>query len=92
MYHSYINAYTSAFEVFDMLANKPERVFCYPGDRSAIVTTWTGEPLCKGLAFYGRKWRDNFGGERQSVSFTGLDGHRYHGTLYGTYIRAKRAR
>lgn len=101
-HHSYINAYTSAREAFGMWTTPPEQVFCHPSNPPANIAenytyavTWTGEPLSRSPVRFGRRWKDNFGGVRQSVSFVGLSGHWYHGTRYmgsGDYIRAKRGK
>ena len=85
---TYENAYTSALEVFLFARDKPEQVFCYPQDGYAV--TWMGDKLSQAPMCMGKKWRDNFGGDRQSVRFVGRNGCLYSGTLYGTYIRAKR--
>lgn len=89
---TYGNTYNSAIEVFQMWNSPPANVFCYPGEDDSNVTTWMGDSLSKGRIRYGRTWRDNFGGLRQAVTFVGLSGHTYSGTLFETYIRAKRVK
>lgn len=96
---TYENAYTSAVERFCFATEAWPQIFCYPstGSEHAFqAQTWMGEPLSRPhSARFGRRWRDNFGGERQSISFVGINGYWYHGTRYmgsGDYIRAKRGK
>lgn len=88
---TYENTYTSAIEVFNILTNPPEQLFCYPSAHDQLPVTWMGDAI-GGQLSWGRSWTDNFGGKRRAVSFIGLSGHRYSGTLFETYIRAKRCK
>lgn len=95
------NAETSRKEVAAFKADKPEKYFLYVKlyDESALplgypkeygtVTTWTGERL--GTIYYvGRVYRSNFGDQRRSIRFRGVNGLSYWGTYYsgaGDYAR-----
>lgn len=91
---TYGNCYTSAVEMFLFSRDKPDQLFCYPedGEHYGHAVNWMGERFSRVPMYRGKVWRDNFGGERQSVSFRGVNGVLYAGTLYGTYIRARRVK
>jgi hypothetical protein len=89
-------------EQYELLNEKPDRVFCYvrvkPNEgtagRSAIfagqeltLTVWTGLEIGRGRIF--RVWTDNFGGRRAAFRAT-IGGRKYSGVYYfssGDYAR-----
>ena len=97
------NAETSRLEVAAFKADKPEKYFLYvklhdPATlplgwpkEYGIVTTWTGERL--GVVYaVGHIYRSNFGDQRQSINFRGVNGLAYYGTYYrdaGDYARVR---
>jgi hypothetical protein len=95
------NEERSAVECFEWLTNPPQRYFIYVtrpkvaqgctlGFKRTTVTTWTGDVL--GQAHLGGKFESNFGDERYSITITGTNGKKYHGTYYagaGDYARIK---
>jgi len=93
------NAMRSAVEVYEINTEKPEKLFVYVApDKIAnagafgFVTTWTGERL--GRYEVRNKWRDNFGGERQSIRAC-IGGVMYAGTYFkssGDYARLKKCK
>lgn len=77
-------------ELFDFLNDPPSRYFLYIDEPNRLATTWTGKRL--GSVQFGREWRDNFGGTRQSVWIKAINGKTYQGTYYkssGNYARVK---
>jgi hypothetical protein len=84
------NEERSAIEVFEFMRDKPERYFLYINEARGIATTWTGAKL--GVVWLGRRYRDNFGGERVSISIRAINGESYSGTFYkssGDYARVR---
>lgn len=87
------NRLTSALEVAEFHENRPERYFLYIDVNRGLATTWVGDPL--GRVDFGRTWRDNFGGKRQTVTIRTCHGAVYHGTHFvssGDYARVKLAK
>lgn len=87
------NEERSSMEVFEFVTNPPEKYFLYIGEENSIATTWTGENL--GRVYFGREYRDNFGGRRVPVTVVAINGREYHGTYYksaGSYARVKMAK
>lgn len=85
------NDLRSAIEVYEFINDPPKNYFVYINAKELTVTTWTGQRLGT-LTFLGPKYRDNFGGQRQSVSLKAINGFRYSGTYYtssGDYARIK---
>lgn len=82
----------SRVEVYEFITNPPDKYFCYISEANPGVraTTWTGQSL--GSVILGPKYRDNFGGTRQSVHLTAINGYTYFGTYYsssGNYARVR---
>lgn len=87
------NEERSALEMFEFVANPPDKYFLYISEADRTATTWTGEKL--GNVSFGREFRDNFGGKRVPINVYAVNGKTYHGTYYkssGNYarIRAKK--
>lgn len=84
------NEEKSAVELYEFVHDPPERYFLYVKESERIATTWAGEKL--GAVLFGREWRDNFGGVRQSIDVIAVNGQRYYGTYYksaGDYARIR---
>ncbi len=94
----------SAIEVYEFCRDKPDRYFVYvshvdhgiatPRLEPLNVTTWTGELLGR-ISSYGPRYRDNFGGIRQSIHVRAITGEVYHGTYFassGDYARIRKSK
>jgi len=84
------NEERSALEVFEFVANPPDKYFLYINEKDRTATTWTGEKL--GAVSFGREYRDNFGGRRIPINVHTINGKTYHGTYYkssGDYARIR---
>ena len=80
----------SKIEVYEWLRDKPEKYFLYIDEKTWTATTFTGDKL--GKVFHGKKYRDNFGGIRMSITIYGTNKIKYYGTYYmssGNYARIK---
>src|SRR5580658_7831699 len=66
------NEERSALELFDFVADPPEKYFLYISETDRTATTWTGEKL--GDVSFGREFRDNFGGQRVPISVHAVNG------------------
>jgi hypothetical protein len=84
----------SALEVFEFVANPPDKYFLYINEEKKTATTWTGETL--GTVLFGRTYKTPaFGGwpsTRVPVTVKAINGRTYHGTYYkssGNYARVK---
>lgn len=80
----------SFLEVFEFCREVPAAYFLYIDEETASATTWTGDTL--GAVAFGRTWRDNFGGTRQSIKVHAINGRRYAGTYYkssGNFARIR---
>ena len=75
------NEERSALEVFEFCANPPDKYFLYISQEKRTATTWTGDVL--GQVYFGREFRDNFGGRRMPVTVRAINGLVYYGTYYG---------
>jgi len=86
------NHLTSLLEVAEIHDDPPAHLFCYPKAQGfdRFATTWMGAPI--GRLTLGKPWRSNLGDERRSVRIIVRPGVEYSGTLYGTYIRARRVK
>lgn len=90
------NEERSAVEVWEWLADPPERYFAYVDTVAKAptyyprITTWMGDNL--GVCRLGRRWRSNFGDWRVSITVYGTNGVHYYGTFYesaGDYCRLR---
>jgi len=84
------NDLRSALEVYEFIHDKPEKYFLYIDEKKTEAITWTGQKL--GSVWFGREFRDNFGGKRQPITVCGINGVKYAGTYYkssGNYARIK---
>ena len=92
------NAETSRKEVASFKSSPPRKYFSYlraltvpeaaRNGYDATLITWTGDIL--GYVKCGKKWFDNFRGERQSITVRGINGCDYYGTAFissGDYCR-----
>jgi hypothetical protein len=87
------NEERSALEVFEFVANPPDKYFLYISEKNRTATTWTGDAL--GNVSFGREYRDSFGGRRVPITVHAINGRTYHGTYYkssGDYARVKAAK
>ena len=87
------NEIASSVEVYEFCASPPATYFLYVNEAQRVATTWTGDKL--GDVWFGREYRDNFGGKRRSVSIKAVNGATYHGTYFksaGDYARIRMAR
>ena len=90
------NEERSAIEVYEFVAEPPQRYFLYikeEGPYDGTATTWTGERL--GAVTFGRAYRSNFGDKRIPVWIQAINGEHYQGTYYadaGDYARVRRMR
>jgi hypothetical protein len=93
------NAETSRREVAAFVADKPDRYFAYvalpspgrPKVTRAVLTTWTGDVLGN-IVELRAPIRDNFGGTRQYIRVTAVNGRMYSGWYYtssGDYARIR---
>jgi hypothetical protein len=84
------NEERSALEIFEFVSNPPDKYFLYIREKDHTATTWTGEVL--GQVFFGRGFRDNFGGKRIPVTVRAINGREYTGTYFkssGDYARIR---
>lgn len=91
----FTNEQRAELETLEFLADPPAACFAYPKSPAnpwqfGDVTGFMGNVLAR-FYWMGRKYRDNFGSERQSFRALGINGVHYHGTIYGTYLRMKRS-
>lgn len=86
----FTNADRSAIELYEFCFNPPDKYSVYVHEIEGLATTWTGEEL--GRLTLGPEYQDNFGGKRQSVRITAINGREYVGTYYksaGDYARVR---
>lgn len=85
----FTNEHRAELETLDFLADPPERLFCYPSADGKRLTGFMGNTLVAVSVYggLGHEYRSAFGDKRRSVRGTGINGIRYHGTIYGTYAR-----
>ncbi len=92
------NRLTSALEISRLHDDPPDHVFTYPSGEpseswrttdSGAHTTWMGDRI--GACHMGPEYRSGFGDKRRSVRLW-IGTTEYTGTLYGTYIRARKVR
>src|SRR5574343_587307 len=74
------NNFRSAVEKYSFIKEKPLSYFMYISNENKGIT-WMGDVLT-GQVYFGKEYRDNFGGKRIPISFTGINGVKYHGTYY----------
>ena len=89
----FTNEDRTEIELYEWQNDPPADYFLYINVKTRQATTWTGAIL--GSVGFGRVWRDNFGGTRQSITVYGTNGRTYHGTYYkssGDYARIKAAK
>jgi hypothetical protein len=87
------NEERSALELFDFVTNPPDKYFLYINTATRKATTWTGDVL--GHVFFGREWRDNFGGRRVPITISAINGRVYHGTYFkssGDFARIRQSK
>lgn len=86
----------SAVEVYEFQHHDAGREGCFaylfgsPPPR--YLGTWLGHRLAD-VTWLGQPYRDGFGGLRQNLHATGIDGHSYYGTYFlssGDYCRLRR--
>lgn len=83
------NELRAELETLEFLADPPAKVFCYPSADGGHLTGFMGNTLVTVSVYggLGREYRSGLGDVRRSVRGTGINGLRYHGTIYGTYAR-----
>lgn len=85
----FTNEMRAELENLEFLTDPPVRLFCYPSNDGKRLTGFMGNALVVVSVYggLGHEYRSAFGDKRRSVRGTGINGLRYHGTIYGTYAR-----
>jgi hypothetical protein len=87
----------AAIEVYELVHNKPENIFCYINEKDGTATIWTGVVI--GTAHFGQQYKTpafgGFGSTRVPVTVRAINGCVYAGTYYksaGDYARLKKTK
>lgn len=75
------NELRSAIEQWEFKNNPPQKYMVYVDKDKRFVITWTGQPLGV-ITSLGQPYRSNFGDQRRSIQFKGINGKRYFGTYF----------
>lgn len=87
----FTNELRAELETLNFLAEAPARYFAYPSTDLRNVTGFMGNTLAR-ITSLGSAFRSNMGDERRSFHAVGINGVRYVGTIYSTYLRMRAAR
>ena len=85
-----LNGIRSKIEVYEFMADSPDRYVAYVNHEKMSIETWMGDQLAR-IVSIGSPKRSNFGDKRRYFTAIGINGIRYHGFSIGSnmYCRLK---